>query len=471
MKLFPLFADLAGRSVLIVGGGGVAERKAAALLAASARIELVAPTLTANLAAWASAGRLLHRAEIFSAELLDGQWLAIAATDDRALNVAVAAAANARRIFVNVVDDPQLCTFQVPAIVDRSPLIVAISSGGAAPMLARLARERLESLLDLSWGPLADLLARARARIRARYAQVEPRRHFYERILRGRVAQLMRQERPAEAQVELDAAIDSANVENDQNAASGSVILVGAGPGDPGLLTLHALRALNEADVILHDRLVSAEVLDLARRDALRIDVGKIVGSDLVGKRHMPQSAINDLMLEHARAGKRVARVKGGDAFIFGRGGEEIEFLRAHGIAYSVVPGITAAIACAAYAGVPLTHREHAQTVRFATAHRRRSEGEGEELTAGGETLAIYMGVAEFANVRDRLYDEGVSAGTPFAIVENGTRREQRVLIGTLSELVECATAYAVHAPSLLIVGDVAQLAEHHHWFGSLPIK
>jgi uroporphyrin-III C-methyltransferase / precorrin-2 dehydrogenase / sirohydrochlorin ferrochelatase len=462
MNLFPLFADLHERRVLIVGGGVVAERKIAMLLAVGARVDVVAPMLTDTIAQWVREHRLVHRATEFTETQVDGIWLALAATDDRDTNILVAAAATARRIWVNVVDDPQRCTFQVPAIVDRSPLIVAVSSGGAAPMLARLARERIETLLDRSWGPLTALLARARDRIRARFGPLPSRRRFYERALRGDVARLMQQQRPADAQAALNRELDAQPSDAGQ---TGSVVLVGAGPGDPGLLTLHALRALNEADVILHDRLVSAEVLDLARRDAERIDVGKIVGN-----LHMPQAAINALMLEHARAGKRVARIKGGDAFIFGRGGEEIEFLREHGIAYSVIPGITAAIACAAYAGVPLTHRDFAQTVRFATAHRRRSEGEGDELTAGGETLAIYMGVAEFANVRDRLYEDGMSAGTPFAIVENGTRPEQRVFIGVLAELVECAVAYAVHAPALLIVGEVAKLAAQQHWFGDEPL-
>ncbi len=491
MNLFPLFADLAGRAVLLVGGGSVAERKAALLLAAGARIDVVAQDLTPTLAEWTRAGRLRHLARQFAAEQLDKRWLAIAATDDATLNALVAAVAQTRHIFVNVVDDAALSTFHVPAIVDRSPLIVAISSGGAAPMLARLARERIETLFDRSWGALADLLAPARARIRARYAQVAPRRRFYERVLRGPVARLVTQGRHAEAQAALSAELDAQEVES--SATTGSVVLVGAGPGDPGLLTLNAIRALNEADVILHDRLVSDAVLDMARRDAERIDVGKIAG-----KLHTPQAGINALMVEHARAGKRVVRIKGGDPFIFGRGGEEIEFLRAHGIAYSVVPGITAAIACAAYAGVPLTHRDHAQVVRFATAHRKRSEGPSNDdvahgatpsspppragegkgrgrasdaLTAGGETLAIYMGVAEFANVRDRLYDEGVSAGTPFAIIENGTRPEQRVLVGSLAELVECASAHAVRAPALLIVGDVAQLAVAQHWFGDPPLQ
>lgn len=461
MSLFPLFADLAGRFVLVVGGGHVAERKIARLLDSGAQIGVVAAALTPAIAQWADGGRIALRAGAFVPTQLDDQWLVIAATDDAVLNAEIAAAAQARRIFVNVVDDAALSTFHVPAVVDRSPLVIAISSGGAAPMLARLARERIELLFDHSWGALAGLLARVRARIRARYPPGEPRRRFYERVLHGPVAELVRQQRQAEAQDLLDAQLAA----DGTMAASGSVVLIGAGPGDPGLLTLNALRALNDADVILHDRLVSDAVLELARRDAQRIDVGKIVG-----RHHTSQDTIHALMLEHARAGRRVVRVKGGDPFVFGRGGEEIEFLRAHGIAYSVVPGITAAIACAAYAGVPLTHRDRAQIVRFATAHRRPRDGEREAMTAGGETLAVYMGVAEFANVRDELIASGVARETAFAIVENGTRPEQRVIVGTLADLVERSLAHRVQAPALLIVGDVAQLATGHHWFASPPL-
>jgi uroporphyrin-III C-methyltransferase/precorrin-2 dehydrogenase/sirohydrochlorin ferrochelatase len=477
MKLFPLFANLDGRSVLLVGGGAVAERKAALLTAAKARVDIVAATLSTTLGELARAGKVRHLARQFSAEQLDGRWLAIAATDDGALNATVAAAAKTRHIFVNVVDDAELSSFHVPAIVDRSPLIVAISSGGSAPMLARLARERIEAYFDHTWGALADLLGQARARIRERFARVADRRRFYEHVLRGPVVRLIHQQRHDDAAAALAAELDASTTSAQPDAAGdspfaapppavGSVVLVGAGPGDPGLLTLHALRALNEADVILHDRLVSDAVLDLARRDAERVDVGKIVG-----KHHTPQDSIQALMLANALAGKRVVRLKGGDPFVFGRGGEEIEFLRAHGVPYSIVPGITAAVACSAYAGIPLTHRDHAQVVRFATAHRKRSEGESDALTAGGETLAIYMGVAEFASVRDKLYDEGVSAGTAFAIIENGTRPEQRVFTGTLAELVECAAAFEVRAPALLVVGEVAQLAEGHHWFGAAPLK
>ena len=476
MNLFPIFANLTGRRVLIVGGGTVAERKAALLLSAGAEVDIVAKDVTKLFSQWIATGKARRCAEAFDDALLDGCWLAIAATDDRELNARVAAAADARRIFVNVVDDPPLCTFQVPSIVDRSPLMIAISTGGAAPMLARLARERIETLFDHSWGVLAGLLERARSRIRERYANLPARRRFYETLLRGPVMRLAAARRFEEANAALDAELagsssansDSEIPESHQHPLpeKGSVTLVGAGPGDPGLITLNALRALNEADVILHDRLVSPDVLDLARRDAERIDVGKIVG-----KHHTPQAQINELMLAEAQKGKRVVRVKGGDAFIFGRGGEEIEYLREHGVAYSIVPGITAAIACAAYAGIPLTHRDHSQSVRFATAHRRRSESESDALTADGETLAIYMGVAEAAQLRDRLLADGWNIDTPFAIVENGTRPEQRIVLGTLAELVERVQANDVHAPALLIVGAVAALAAKNHWFAAAPMK
>ncbi|TLY51837.1 MAG: uroporphyrinogen-III C-methyltransferase [Gammaproteobacteria bacterium] len=478
MNLFPLFADLSGRAVLIVGGGSVAERKAALLLAAHARIDVVAQTMTPTLTQWASAGDVRHLAREFAPEQLDGHWLAIAATDDAALNAQVASAANARRIFVNVVDAAALSTFHVPAIVDRAPLVIAISSGGTAPMLARLARERIESLIDHSWGALADLLARARARIRARWPRLEARRRFYETVLRGPVAQLVQQQRHAEAQAALERMLGAQEhalttiVSTEDKAVEGhggdesrvgSVVLVGAGPGDPGLLTLHALRALNEADVIVHDRLVSDAILDLARRDAERIDVGKQAGFH-----RLQQPLINKLMLEHARAGKRVLRLKGGDPFVFGRGGEEIEFLRAHGIAFSVVPGVTAASACAAYAGIPLTHREHAQSVRFFTAHKKLTEYSIAHKPLG-ETLAIYMGVGEFATVREELLASGLAPQTPFAIIENGTRPQQRVVLGKLDELVARARACDVRSPALLIVGEVASLAASHHWFGAPP--
>ncbi|WP_458070709.1 siroheme synthase CysG [Rhodanobacter sp. BL-MT-08] len=462
MKLYPLFADLTNRPVLVVGGGEVAERKIAALLGAQAQISVHALTLTPQLQAWADEGRITLRNESFDESLLDAVWLVIAATSDDALNQRVAALAEARRVFVNVVDESALCSFHVPAVIDRAPLTIAISSGGDAPMLARLLRERLETLLDHSLGALAQLAARLRKRIRLRHPDLSGRRSFYEDLFTGPVAMLLRQGQPERALEAAEQLLASAPVR-----APGSVVLVGAGPGDPGLLTLRALRALNEADVILHDRLVSAEVLDLARRDADRIEVAK-----QAGHHHTTQEGIHALLLEHARAGKRVVRLKGGDPFVFGRGGEELEFLRGHGIPYEVVPGITAAVACAAYAGIPLTHRDHAQSVRFVTAHCKASIDTLDWLALAQErqTLGVYMGVGELPTLQSRLIEHERDASTPFALIENGTRQNQRVITGTLAVLAERAATHAVKSPALLILGEVAALAQTLAWFGQAPL-
>ena len=462
MTLYPLFADLRHLPVLVVGGGNVAARKARSLLAAGAEVSVGALELGARLTHLVAERRVRHLRGAFRDDWLDTAWLVIAATDDPALNRAVAAAARARRIFVNVVDDAALSTFQVPAIIDRSPLVVAISSGGGAPMLVRQLREQLEALLDPTLGPLAALAARFRARIRARHATLGARRRFYESMLAGEVPALLRRRQPALAEAALERALRQPDTDT-----GGSVVLVGAGPGDPGLLTLAGLRALNQADVILHDRLVGDGVLELARRDALFIEVGKEAGHH-----HTSQDAIHALLLEHARAGRRVARLKGGDPFVFGRGGEELEFLRAHAIPYEVIPGITAALACAAHAGVPLTHREHAQSVRFVTARCRDSLDalDWRALSQERQTLAVYMGVAELGRLRDRLIALGRAPDTPFALVENGSRADQRVITGPLAELPERAIARNVRSPALLILGEVAALATTLHWFGAAPL-
>ncbi len=462
MKLYPLFADLSRRAVLVVGGGPVAERKIAALLGAQAQVTVNAPTLTPQLQRWVAEGHIAHLRDAFQESWLDRVWLVVAATSDIELNRLIATFAELRRIFVNVVDDAALSSFHVPAVVDRAPLTIAISSGGEAPMLARLLRERLETLLDHSVGALATLAARLRKRIRVQHPDMAARRRFYESLFAGPVAALLRQGRPDAAQQAVEQALASS-----QLASAGSVVLVGAGPGDPGLLTLRALRALNEADVILHDRLVSAEVLDLARRDAERIEVGKQAGNH-----HTTQDGIHALLLEHARAGRRVVRLKGGDPFVFGRGGEELEFLRDHGIPYEVVPGITAAVACAAYAGVPLTHRDHAQSVRLVTAHCQSSRGtlDWTALAQERQTLAVYMGVAELGELQARLVEHGRAPSTPFALIENGSRPEQRVITGTLAILAERAAFHAVRSPALLILGEVAALATSLAWFGQPPL-
>lgn len=462
-RLFPLFADLRERIVVVVGGGAVAARKVEALLGSGARIVVGAPALDPALAALASAGQIEHRAGRFTPDWLDEAWLAIAATDDATVNRAVAEAGEARRVWVNVVDDAALARVQLPARVERGPLQIAISSGGGAPMLARLVREKLEAQFDESYGALAQLLSRHRERIRTRWPDPGARRRAFERLLAGPLPGLLRRRRHIEAEHAFDLALKA----DDATAACGHVALVGAGPGDAGLLTLRALRLLGEADVILHDSLVSADVLQLARRDAERISVGKRAGDHAT-----PQDAIHALLVEHATAGKRVVRLKGGDPFVFGRGGEELEALRAAGIDYEVVPGITAAAACAAYAGIPLTHRDHAQSVRLVTAHAKDSLDtlDWPALAQERQTLAFYMGVSRLDQLQAQLLAHGRAPDTPFALVENGSRPEQRVINGPLTDLSHLARHHAVQSPALLIVGEVAALAGALHWFGAAPL-
>ncbi|TNJ33831.1 siroheme synthase CysG [Arenimonas terrae] len=461
--LYPLFADLRGRRVLVVGGGAVARRKIAPLLAAGANVVVGAPQLEPALDDLARVGKIEFLDGRFAPNWLDGAWLVVAATDDGAVNRAVAAEAQARRIWANVVDDLELSSYQSPARVERGPLQIAISSGGGAPMLARHLREKLETELDESLAGLAALLLRERRRIRARHPRLAERRRFFDALLTGPVTERFRAGDEGGALRAFEAALGEAPPSRD----IGSVALVGAGPGDPGLLTLRALRLLNQADVILHDRLVSDGVLALARRDAEFIEVGKQASNH-----HVTQDGIHALMLEHARAGRRVVRLKGGDPFVFGRGGEELEFLHAHGIAFEVVPGVTAALACAAYAGVPLTHREHAQSVRFVTAHTKDSVDtlDWRALAQEKQTLAVYMGVAGLDRLQQKLLEHGRQAGTPFALVENGSRPGQRVLTGTLADLPQLARLHDLQSPALLILGEVAALAHTLHWFGDKPL-
>ncbi|WP_353194610.1 siroheme synthase CysG [Pusillimonas noertemannii] len=461
MKLFPIFTDLKGRQVLVVGGGAVAERKIRSLLAAGADVLAGAPEFTPGLLELAREGQQLAlRQEAFRPEWLGEAWLVVAATDDLELNRDIARLAGQARLFINVVDDPELSSFQVPSIVDRSPLTIAISSSGAAPVLARRLRERIESLFDHSLGALATLAARHRTAIRRLRPGLQRRREFYDWLLDGPVSSALRAQR-------FDAAEQALlnELSKPETAPVGEVVLVGAGPGDPGLLTLNALRALNEADVILYDRLVSDEVLELARRDAERVFVGKTPGED----HNATQTRIHELMREHALAGRRVLRLKGGDAFVFGRGGEELEYLAEHGIPYRVVPGLTAGLACTAYAGIPLTHRAHAQSVRFITAHSSKQDDALDWPSLAGEkqTLVFYMGVSQIKWLERQLLKHGRSGETPFSLIENGTRARQRTLTGRLSELAALATYHGFQAPSLLVVGEVAALGPRLSWYGT----
>jgi uroporphyrin-III C-methyltransferase/precorrin-2 dehydrogenase/sirohydrochlorin ferrochelatase len=458
MDYFPIFLRLAGEPVLVVGGGEVAARKIDLLLRTSAKVRVVAPELVAGLAERVAAGEIEHVAAEFTPEHLDGVRLAIAATDKRAINAWVAHQAERRNIPVNVVDDRELSRFIVPAIVDRSPVVVAVGSSGDAPVLTRRLRERLESFLPQRLGALARLAGKLRPTIKARIESPARRRKFWENFFDGTVA----------ADVLAGRSVDVADIASTLRTGeqdAGEVVLVGAGPGDPGLLTLRALRALQNADVILYDRLVSAEVLDLARRDAERINVGKTAGSAQIS-----QDEINALLVQLAQQGKRVCRLKGGDPFIFGRGGEELEALAAAGVRFEVVPGVTAAAGCAAYAGIPLTHRDHAQSLVFVTGHVK-AEGDDaldwDQLARPAQTVVFYMGLGSLEQILQRLREHGAPESRAAAVVEQGTRATQRVVTGTLSDLARKANEEGVQSPALLIVGEVTRLHETLRWFNA----
>jgi uroporphyrin-III C-methyltransferase/precorrin-2 dehydrogenase/sirohydrochlorin ferrochelatase len=463
MRYFPLFLDLAGKPVLLVGGGDVAARKFSLLAEADAAVTVVAPALGSVLSAALERREFTYRAREFQAADIDGQWLIVAATNDAVVNAAVAAAANAARIPCNVVDDRELSSFIMPAIIDRSPVQIAVSTGGTSPVLARLIRERLETLLDGSLGTLAAFADRWRERIKAKFSDIGARRRFLSWMLTGPVAAALRAGRHERAEELARKAL-----EKDDALPHGHVVLVGAGPGNAGLMTLQGLRALQEADVIVHDRLVSPEVLDLARRDAARFDVGKFVGGG-----GATQEEINELLVEHAQRGEFVVRLKGGDPFVFGRGGEEIDFLSRHGISYEVIPGITAAIAAGAYAGVPLTDRRHAQAVRLLTGNsdEQLAQFDYSDLAAGRETLAFYMSVGRLTVLRDILLARGVGGDMPVAFIENATRGEQRVIVSTVEGMQRDAVMQKLKPPSMLIIGHVAASAAELQWFGRQTIR
>jgi uroporphyrin-III C-methyltransferase/precorrin-2 dehydrogenase/sirohydrochlorin ferrochelatase len=459
MDYLPVFLDLRGRRCLMVGGGEVAARKSDLLLEAGAEVHVVSPKLGDGMQALVDDGRIAHRASGFEESDLDGVQLVIAASDDRSLNARVAALADARGVPVNVVDDPALCRFIMPAIVDRSPVLAAVSTGGASPVLARLIRGRLEALIPAAFGRLAALAGEYREEVKKRIADPRLRRKFWERVLTGPIAEMIYSGRDADARESLAKAIDA---DTDTGGATGEVYLVGAGPGDPDMLTFRALRLMQQADVIVHDRLVSVRVLDLARRDAQRIYAGKKRASHALS-----QENINALLVRLAREGKRVLRLKGGDPFIFGRGGEEIETLAEEGIPFQVVPGITAAAGCAAYAGIPLTHRDHAQSCVFVTGHLKDGSValDWDRLIQPRQTIVIYMGLVGLPIICRELVSHGMAPDTPAALVEHGTTEDQRVFTATLETLPKEVEKAEVHAPTLIIIGGVVTLREKLEWF------
>jgi uroporphyrin-III C-methyltransferase / precorrin-2 dehydrogenase / sirohydrochlorin ferrochelatase len=451
MRYFPLFADLHDRPCLVVGGGEVALRKVRLLLSAGANVTVNAPRLHETLADWVREGRIAHVAGAFHPGLLPGHWLAIAATDDRAVNREVWAEGARRGMLVNSVDDPEASSFIVPAIVDRSPLVVAISSGGAAPVLARRLRQWLETALPRKLGALARLAGEMREKVKGRLDPAA-RRGFWESQFTGRFASLALAGRERDARRAFHLALERAAA---GPAPQGRISLVGAGPGDPSLLTLRALQRLGEADVVLHDRLVPAAILALARRDADLISVGKHAGGGCA------QEDIHALMIRHAAKGRRVVRLKGGDPFIFGRGGEELAAAREAGISCEVVPGITAALGCAAATGLPLTlrHAAHALTLITAQGGEDLDTLDWPGLGAARHTVAIYMGAGRAAAIRDRLVAHGRDPATPVALIQDGTLPTQRLASGTLAELPELMDRHAISAPALIIVGETAALA------------
>src|SRR6185503_11729604 len=466
MDYFPIFLRLANEPVLVVGGGAVAERKIDLLLRTSAQVRVIAPELVPGLAERAAAGEIVHLATEFRPEHLDGVRLAIAATDKHAINAWVARQAERRNIPVNVVDDRELSRFIVPAIFDRSPVVVAVGSSGDAPVLTRRLRERLESFLPQRLGALARLAGKLRPTIKARIDSPARRRRFWENFFDSPLAGDVLAGREDAADPALPGrVVDSFSQIARGKQDAGEVVLVGAGPGDPGLLTLRALRALQNADVILYDRLVSAEVLDLARRDAERINVGKTAGGAQVS-----QEEINALLVQLAQQGKRVCRLKGGDPFIFGRGGEELEALAAAGVRFEVVPGVTAAAGCAAYAGIPLTHRDHAQSLVFVTGHTKDDADDSvnwDHLARPAQTVVFYMGLGHLERSISQLRAHGAPESRGAAIVEQGTRAEQRVVTGTLADLAQKARQAGIQSPALLIVGEVTRLHATLQWFNA----
>lgn len=458
MDYFPLFLKLKNQPCLVVGAGEIASRKIELLAKTGANIKVVALEIGASVAEMANGNTLLIQQKAFAADDVIGMRVVISATNNRTVNEAVAQAATELNIPVNVVDNPDLCSFIFPAIVDRSPLTVAVSSGGVSPVLARLLRAKVESAIPATFGLLAQFAEEFRTQVKEKLRDPGPRRIFWENVLQGHIAELVFAGRREQAAQALLAKLDTA----EQNQNQGEVYLIGAGPGDPDLLTFRALRLMQQADVVVYDRLVSKEILEMARRDAEKIYVGKQRSNH-----SLPQESINELLANLALAGKRVARLKGGDPFIFGRGGEEIETLMQQGIQFQVVPGITAAAGCASYAGIPLTHRDHAQSCTFVTGHLKDGNINlnWRQLAAPNQTIVIYMGLVGLETICQSLIEHGCPANQPIALIQQGTTRHQRVITGTLGDMPQRVENADIKPPTLIIVGTVVRLREQLEWF------
>ena len=458
MKHFPIFLDLKNRSCIVIGGGSVATRKVTNLLTANAKVIVISPEISDELQQLKTDGKItLLKRDVEDADIAIA-FLIVAATDNAEVNAQIASLAHNANTPVNVADDPKLCSFIFPSILDRSPVTIAVSTGGASPVLARQLRMKLETMIPSACGRLAGITEEYRENVKQHFPQQEQRKAFWENALKGTFAELVYAGQDASARLLLDDLLIKGQDENPM----GEVYLVGAGPGDPDLLTFKAVRLMQQADVMVYDRLVSKPILDMANKNAERLYVGKEKDNHAV-----PQDQINDLLVTLAKQGKRVLRLKGGDPFIFGRGGEEIETLAENDVPFQVVPAVTAASGCSAYAGIPLTHRDYAQSVTFATGHLKDGSINlnWQQLTQQNHTIVFYMGLTGISVISEQLQAHGMSGDMPAALVEQGTTRNQRVHIGTVATLPQLVIDSGVRAPTLTIIGEVVKLHDKLHWY------
>ena len=460
MEHLPIFINLKQKPVLVVGGGDIALRKINLLIKAQAKVDCLSPLFCEDINTLFKEGHIKLIKKSFEQADIKDYSVIIAATDDSSVNSSISSIAHDKRIPVNVVDSPSLSSFIMPSIVDRSPVIIAVSSAGKAPVLARIIRAKLETVIPSAYGILAEIAGEYRQRVKDRFSKIKDRRAFWEATFSGVIAEKVFSGRINEAKDDIEKQLnDSVEME------LGEVYLVGAGPGDPDLLTFKALRLIQQADVVLYDRLVSKGVMELVRRDSELIYVGKKGGSD----KSTRQVDINNQLVELAKSGKRVCRLKGGDPFIFGRGGEEIESLSEHNIPFQVVPGITAASGCSSYAGIPLTHRDYSQSCRFVTAHLKDGTTDlpWDELIVDQQTIVFYMALSGANYICEKLMEHGMNKDMPIAIIEKGTMPEQKVYISSLTELPDLLAKEDIHAPTLMIVGEVVKLNEKLNWYGN----
>lgn len=459
MDFLPIFVNIQQQKCLVVGAGNVAARKIDLLTQAGAQVNVVSPNICRECLVFEDQGKITYFAREFEASDMDGCHIVIAATDDKAINKAVSELAKSKQIPVNVVDSPDLCSFIMPSMIDRSPVQIAISTGGSSPVLARTIRTKLETCIPAGYGKLAKLLESFRVSVKERFDNVDKRRIFWENILQSPIPELIFSDQQDKAHKALQNAIDDGK---EHPNFEGEVYLVGAGPGDPDLLSFKALRLMQSCDVVVYDRLVSQPILDLVRRDAERVYAGKERSNHAIA-----QENINQLLADLAKEGKRVLRLKGGDPFIFGRGGEEIETLIEEAISFQVVPGITAAQGCASYSGIPLTHRDYSQACIFVTGHLKNETTDlnWDMLAHKNQTIVFYMGLQAVKVISKQLIEHGLDANTPAALIQKGTTPDQKVVIGDLTNLEELVRINDIKPPTLIVVGEVVKLHEKLHWF------